>query len=105
MFGEFAAVPRREGACPFRQGKSRFPPTLGESASVQRIRPGFPVSDRVLRGKGKPFPYNETAADSPGDCWKPGVAARRAGVGAPYMSHESLGTVLFDSREDLAGRK
>jgi len=43
----------------------RYPLTLGESANVQRIRPGFPVSDRVLRGKGKPFPYNEAAANSP----------------------------------------
>ena len=60
------APPCREGACPFRQGMPRRPPTLGESASVQRIRPGFSMSDRVLRGKGKPFPYNETAADSPG---------------------------------------
>ncbi len=60
------APPCREGACPFRQGMPRRPPTLGESASVQRIRPGFSMSDRVLSGKGKPFPYNETAADSPG---------------------------------------
>ncbi len=63
--GEFASASRREGACPFRQGMSRHPPTLGEFARGSRICPGFPVSARVLRGKGKPFPYNETAADSP----------------------------------------
>ena len=51
--------PRWEGACPFRQGMPGCPPTLGESANVSRIRPGFPVSARVLRGKGKPFPYIE----------------------------------------------
>ena len=32
---------------------------------MQRIRPGFPVSDHVLRGKGKPFPYNGKAENSP----------------------------------------
>ena len=57
--------PCREGACPFRQGMPRYPTTLGESATVSRIRPGFPLSDHVLRGKGQPFPYNGTAANSP----------------------------------------
>ena len=44
----------------------RLASTCGESASVYRIRPGYPMSDRVLRGKGKPFPCNETAANLPG---------------------------------------
>ncbi|MBQ2634684.1 MAG: hypothetical protein IJF88_08945, partial [Oscillospiraceae bacterium] len=36
------------------------------------------MSDRVLRGKGKPFPYNEKAADSPDDfMWEKPAAGRR----------------------------
>ena len=84
LWANSQAPPCREGACPFRQGMPRRPPTLGESATVQRIRPGFSMSASVLRGKGKPFPYNETAADSPGVAaclWR---CCGRAGDAGPY---------------------
>ena len=42
----------------FPVGNVRYPPTLGEFATGQRIRPRFSASYRVLHGKGKPFPYN-----------------------------------------------
>ena len=42
----------------FPIGNVRYPPTLGEFATGQRIRPRFSASHRVLHGKGKPFPYN-----------------------------------------------
>ena len=42
----------------FPVGNVRYPPTWGEFATGQRIRPRFSASYRVLHGKGKPFPYN-----------------------------------------------
>ena len=47
------SFPCREGACPFRQGMPRYMPTLGEFASVQRIRPGFPHVGPCAARKGQ----------------------------------------------------
>ena len=103
--------PHREGACPFRQGLSRFPPTLGESASVQRIRPGVPCRTVCCAERASPFPTmrrlrirrgfvgnRELLRGAPGSarptgmrlricrtsCENRGIAARNAEDGVPY---------------------
>ena len=65
---------------------------------------GFPVLGRVLRGKGKPFPYNGTVADSPDVgsclpccCWRAG-SARPTRKCCGFAGHGGLSRVLLPGR-------
>ena len=58
--------------------------TPGECAIRLRIRPSLAGIGAFPAGRGKPLPYGESFAISPEVAENGGVAARRAGVGAPY---------------------
>ena len=63
-----------------------MPADLGRIRNVSRIRPGFPVSARMLRGKGKPFPYNEMLRIRRMWCLVFGVAAGVVEDADPYKT-------------------
>ena len=76
----------RERACPFRAVHGPTWKSPGECAARLRIRPRSADIRAFPAGRGKPLPYGEALANSPKVAENGGIAARRAGVGAPYKA-------------------
>ena len=56
LWANSQALPRREGACPFRQGMLRYPPTPGEFANVYAFARDFPCRTVCCAERASPFP-------------------------------------------------
>ena len=108
--GGHPGIPCRKGQAPsLRGGACEFAQSCGErgdSCAARRgrralrglrIRPGSADSGAFPAGRGKPLPYGEALANSPKVAENGGIAARRAGVGAPYRGLRIRLTGCFGS--------